>query len=42
MDGQLLQDMWLVRCTAFWESTAGEELEMVAETFRYAPLYLQQ
>jgi type II secretory pathway component PulJ len=42
MDGQLLQDMWLVRCTAFWESTAGEELEMVAETFRYAPLYLPQ
>jgi hypothetical protein len=40
-DGQLLQDMWLIRCTAFWERH-GEELSMVAETYRYAPMYLPQ
>ena len=38
-DGQLLQNMWLVRCTAFWEKD-GVEKEMVAETFRFAPMYL--
>lgn len=40
-DGQILQNMWLVRCTAFWERN-GEETQMVAETFRFAPMYLAQ
>ncbi|MDG2125587.1 MAG: hypothetical protein P8J87_17930 [Verrucomicrobiales bacterium] len=40
-DGQLLQNMWLVRCSAYWEKD-GVEKQMTAETFRFAPMYLAQ
>ncbi len=40
-DGQILQNMWLVRCTALWEGN-GDALERVAETYRYEPLYQSQ
>ena len=39
-DGQELQDMWLIRVRAFWERN-GNYGELVAETWRYGPLYSQ-
>ncbi|CAN5248352.1 hypothetical protein BH23VER1_BH23VER1_32240 [soil metagenome] len=40
-EGQFLQNMWLIRCTAIWERSE-EILEMEAETYRYLPLYQPQ
>ena len=40
-DGNVLQNMWMVRCTAYWERN-GEEVQAVAETLRFAPTYLPQ
>ncbi len=40
-EGQFLQNMWHIRCTAIWERRE-EVLEMEADTFRYLPLYQPQ
>lgn len=43
LGGQLLQDMWLIRVTAFWERGGKDDvLEKSAETWRYEPLYQPQ
>ena len=39
-DGQELQDMWLITVRAFWQRN-GDDGEMVAQTWRYGPLYSQ-
>jgi len=33
-----LQNMFHIRCTAYWEQN-GKNSEIVAETYRYEPLY---
>ena len=38
-EGTILSQMWLVRCTAFRRNIKNEEVSVVAETFRYLPLY---
>lgn len=37
-DGEILNDMWLVRVRAFWVEN-GEDREDIAEVYRYGPLY---
>jgi hypothetical protein len=37
-DGDILNDMWLVRVRAFWVEN-GEDREDIAEVYRYGPLY---
>jgi len=37
-EGQQLQNMFHIRCTAYWEQN-GKNSEIVAETYRYEPLY---
>ncbi len=37
-DGQLLENMFLIRVTFYWFAD-GSEMQKTAETWRYAPLY---
>ena len=38
-EGTILNQMWLVRCTATRTRLNGEEATVAAETFRFLPLY---
>jgi prepilin-type N-terminal cleavage/methylation domain-containing protein len=39
MDGQALTQMWRVAIIASWKTKGGREMQEVAETIRYEPLY---
>ncbi len=39
MDGEVLNQMWRIAIIASWKTPSGREMEEVAETIRYEPLY---
>lgn len=39
MDGEILNQMWRVSIIASWKTKSGREMQEVAETIRYEPLY---
>ena len=39
MDGQILNQMWRIAIIASWRTKSGREMQEIAETIRYEPLY---